>query len=282
MKQRSIASPCTIEGIGLHSGKACRITLSPAAEGSGIQFALTSEKPYRLSPEILSHSKLCSGVALGKHTLYTIEHLLAAIYGLGIDNLLINSSSTEIPILDGSAKMWVAALMNAKVIEQDVPKTIYTVKNEIELVQGKSRLLVKPASSLIVTASIDFNHPLIGKQQTTYRHSTTNFNRLCSARTFGFIKDQKNLHEAGYALGATTDNCLIFTQDGLYNHQSLQQPIEPLNHKILDFLGDLAVFNVNLIAQFDLIRPNHSLTQRLLKTLAQDKHWLTLDENSIY
>jgi len=279
--QQTISRSIPVEGRGLHHGKSCKVTLHPAAPNTGIQLGLIDQEYYKINPILLAHSHLCSGIAIGKQLIYTVEHLLAAIFGLDIDNIYIQVDSEELPILDGSAKEWVD-MLKGSIEQQNQPKEYWTVSRTIHLEHQKSALTVTPFNDLVIDASIDFSHPLIGKQQHRYHHTKQNFSKLSHARTFGFLKDHQYLKKAGYAQGASPKNCIILTDSGLYTNQQLRDPKEFIFHKIIDFLGDLAVLNLPFVGNFTLQRPSHSLTQCFVKLLVEDKELLTKSKNRIY
>ena len=279
--QRSISNSFTVEGIGLHKGKTCQVSLHPAPVNTGIQLSFHGEERHMLSPALLCHHQLCTGLRLGSKIIYTTEHLLATLFGLHIDNVFIQVNSNEIPILDGSALEWVK-MIQPSICQQPSSIENHTVSRPVTLRNGQSTLQVRPSSVLQISASIDFSHPLIGQQCDHYHHNQDNFLHLSQARTFGFLNDHQKLLDSGYALGASQNNCIILTSTGLLDKQQLRFPQEMLHHKILDFLGDLAVLNLPFTGNFILHRPSHSLNQHFVKLLIDDKELLTNSKNSIY
>ena len=238
---------------------------------SGIVFSTPNVRPIRLQPELLCCDTLCTGIQVGPLKIITLEHLLAAIIGVGVDNIHIQVNGEEIPILDGSAKPWLCAFQQAGIIDQSAPKIFSSVPRSLSLNEGSATVTMHPCDHLEVEASIDFPHPEIGRMSYRYIHSEAAFLSISSARTFGFIEDRERLQTAGYALGASEENCLLFTQTGIYPSQELRHPKEPVLHKILDFLGDIAVLNKVLRGHFILHRSSHALNQRIVKLLSFPK-----------
>ena len=271
MKQRSLASSFSISGLGLHRGTRSIVTGHPLPVDSGIVFSTPTTDPIALHPNLLCHDTLCTGLQIDHLRLLTVEHLLAAVVGAGLDNIHLQVTGEEIPILDGSANPWLEAFHQAGIVEQPAPRRFLSIPTTFSLRDGKSTVTVHPCDSLKVEVSIDFPHPKIGKMSCLYSHSTEAFLSISSARTFGFVEDRHHLHAAGYALGASEENCLLFTKTDIYPSQQLRDPKEPLLHKVLDFLGDLAVINQAPCGHFILHRPNHSLNQRVVKLLAFPK-----------
>ena len=271
MNQRSLSSSFSLSGIGLHRGTQSIVECHPLPVNSGIVFSTPNTQPIRLQPDLLCHGALCTGIQLGLQKILTLEHLLAAVMGAGLDNLHIRVDGEEIPILDGSAAPWFRAFQKAGIVEQSAPKFFFSVPRTLSLQEGSSTVTMHPCDHLKIEFSIDFPHPKIGRMSYLYLHSPTTFSTISSARTFGFIEDRERLHAAGYALGASTENCLLFTKTDIYPSQHLRHPKEPVLHKILDFMGDLAVLNQALYGHFILHRSNHALNQRIVKLLSFPK-----------
>jgi UDP-3-O-[3-hydroxymyristoyl] N-acetylglucosamine deacetylase len=280
--QQTIAKPVKISGTGLHTANPCDVYLCPAKDNTGIQFSFQEQKPVKITPLLISHSQLCTAININGSDIYTTEHLLAAITGLGIDNIIIKTNGTEIPILDGSAIEWIKAIQSVGIKEQHSFKAYRYLTKEIEIKDRESTLIAQPDSSLQITVTLDFPHPLISKEPITFIHSREQSSMIWRARTFGFFSDRDALQKQGYAKGATTENCLIFTINSLYKNQKMRFPEEPVYHKILDFLGDLTILNSPLIGRFTLHRPSHRLTHKFVRLLMKNKELLTTDENSIY
>ncbi len=274
MFQRTIAEKVSCTGIGLHSGAPVQLTLEPARANSGIVFERTDggvpiDVPAR--PESVSATLNATTLGLGSARVGTVEHLLAALYGLGIDNVRVQVQGPEIPVMDGSAASFVYLIRQAGVYEQDAPRRVLRVAEPIEVHDGPKRIRVEPARSLRVTYRVDFSHPTIGRQSVEgLELGDGGFeNELCRARTFGFLHEVEALWRAGLARGGSLENTIVLDEDGVMNPEGLRWNDEFVRHKILDLVGDLALLGMPVEGHLIVERGGHALHQRMVSELAR-------------
>lgn len=261
MKQKTLRQGFSLAGVGIHSGTQTKITISPAPIDAGLVFQLAGQK-IPLSIKNVSGSKLATSLG----PIIQVEHLLAAISGLGINNLLVACSAAEIPILDGSSLPFVAALEKAGLIEQNKLVPIATLAETITIKEEDKLLVAEPADKLTIEFSVDY--PVIGQQAFFFDGTIAAFKKdLAPARTFGYEKDLKELHNSGLAKGASLENALGINDQGYMNPPRFLN--EPVRHKILDLIGDLALLgrplNARIKANKSSHRLNHELVRRILK-----------------
>lgn len=287
VKQRTLKNAIRATGVGLHTGDKVYLTLHPAEPNSGIKFrrtdldesVLIDATPENVGDTTLSTTLIQDGVKIS-----TVEHLLSAIAGLGIDNAIIDVSSAEVPIMDGSAGPFVFLLQSAGVKEQDVFKKYIRIKKEVRVDDGDKWASFSPFNGFKVTFTIDFEHPAFEEhlKTATMDFSTTSFVREVSrARTFGFMKDIEFLRENNLALGGSLDNAIVVDDDEILNEDGLRFADEFVKHKILDAIGDLYLLGHTLIGEFRGYKSGHGLNNKLLrKLLAEQDAWemVTFDE----
>lgn len=274
MRQRTLAETISCSGIGLHSGKAAEVTLRPAPAGTGIVFARSDlahavEIPVR--PESVTRTELSTQIGCGDATVDTVEHLLAAIYGLGIDNARVDVDGTEIPGMDGSAAPFVFLIRAAGVYEQAEARSVYRLRRPIEIRDGNRVIRAEASRSLKVSYRVDYDHPAIGRQLIRAMPiQADRFERdVARARTFGFFRDVEALRAAGRALGASLDNTVVLDDCGVMNSEGLRCDDEFVRHKILDLIGDLALLGTPIQAHIKVERGGHALHQALVSELAK-------------
>ena len=273
MHQRTIAEKVSCTGVGLHTGKPVQLTLHPARAGSGIVFVRTDlAHPIEIpaTPAALSRTHLATTLGCGDATIDTVEHVLAAVHGLGIDNVRIEVDGPEIPGMDGSAASFVFLLRAAGVFEQAARRRVLRVRRPIEIRDGDRWIRAEPARELRISYAIDFDHPLIGRQK--LRDLVVDEDRfereLSRARTFGFAEQVAALWRAGRGRGASLDNTVVLGGDRVLNRGGLRFPDEFVRHKALDLVGDLALLGARLHAHVRVERGGHALLQRLVLALA--------------
>jgi UDP-3-O-[3-hydroxymyristoyl] N-acetylglucosamine deacetylase len=268
--QKTLAQPLNFSGIGLHSGRRVEVTLYPAAANQGLRFVRT-DLPGR--PQIRAHySRVVDttrATSLGDNgtTLATVEHLLAALGGLGVDNALIEVQGPELPIMDGSAAPF-ARLINAAGLKALTwPRPYLMVRETVELRQGEQWMRVRPGVPRI-TYTIDFDHPLIRRQQYSVPLRPESFqSEIAAARTFGFLKEVQYLQERGLALGGSLDNAVVLDEREVLNPGGLRFPEECVRHKILDAVGDLALLGLPLLGHLEVGRGSHELHHSFMQLL---------------
>ena len=273
LRQRTIAEKISCTGVGLHTGKPVQLTLHPARAGTGIVFVradLAHPVEIPAAPTSLARTHLATTLGRGDVHVDTVEHLLAAFYGLGIDNARVEIEGPEIPGMDGSAAPFAFLIRSAGRYAQSAPRRPIRVRRPFEIRDGDRWIRVEPCRGLRVSYEIDFEHPLIGRQLVRdYAISEEGFEReIAPARTFGFVAEVQALWRAGRARGASLDNTLVLDSSRVLNRSGLRFADEFVRHKVLDLLGDLALLGARLEGHVRVRRGGHALHQRLVAELA--------------
>jgi UDP-3-O-[3-hydroxymyristoyl] N-acetylglucosamine deacetylase len=272
LNQRTLKNSIRATGVGLHTGKKVLMTLRPAKVDTGIVFRRTDVD----GPEIKAHAENVGDTMMGT-TLHsgdikisTVEHLLSALAGLGIDNALVEVSAGEVPIMDGSASPFVFLLQSAGIEEQKAPKRFIRILESLKVEDGDKWARFDPYNGFKVNFEIEFNHPTFKKhsQTATMDFSTTSFLREVSrARTFGFMRDLESLRARNLALGGNMDNAIVLDDYRVLNEDGLRYEDEFVKHKILDAIGDLYLLGHSLIGEFSGYKSGHALNNKLLRAL---------------
>ncbi|MFA5684904.1 MAG: UDP-3-O-acyl-N-acetylglucosamine deacetylase [Lysobacteraceae bacterium] len=287
IKQRTLKNAIRATGIGLHSGDKVYMTLRPAAVDTGIVFRRVDlEQPVELRAcaEGVGDTSLSTTLIENGVRVSTIEHLLSAMAGLGIDNAYVDLSAAEVPIMDGSAGPFVFLIQSAGIEEQNAAKRFIRIKKPVIVRDGDKWARFEPFDGFKVGFSIDFDHPIFSKATSSAEidFSTTSFVKEVSrARTFGFMKDIEFLRERNLALGGSMDNAIVLDDYRVLNEDGLRYEDEFVKHKILDAIGDLYLLGHSLIGAFYGHKSGHQLNNRLLRTLrAQQDAWeeVTFDQ----
>ena len=270
MSRRTIERPITLEGVGLHLGVPVRLTFHPAASGHGIVFRRCDLEGAPAIPARVEHALLTQRrTQLGEDpvSVHTVEHVLAAVAGADIHDLLIDLDGPEPPIMDGSAAPFLEALREAGSRDQGGAVRILSLKGPVRLTDGESSYEAWPSATLDLDVSIDFPHPLIGRQQARYCITATSFAaELAGARTFGFVREVEQLRAAGLIKGASTANAVVLDEKGVVD-TTLRWPDEFLRHKALDVVGDLALAGARVCARIIARKPSHRGTVQLLRAM---------------
>ena len=275
LKQRTLRNSIKASGIGLHSGEQVNIELMPSEPDTGIRFLRTDLQEDLEIPATareVGFTTLSTTLGSGTNQISTIEHLLSAIAGLGIDNCLIKVDGPEMPIMDGSAGPFVFLLQAAGIAEQDVRKKFIKVLKEVKVTRDDPYAYIKPFDGFKVSFSIEFNHPVQNRYpaESTIDFSSTSFVReVCRARTFGFNKDIESLRRQNLALGANMTNAINIGEDEILNEEGLRFDDEFVKHKILDAIGDLYLLGHNLIGEFVGYKSGHALNNELLRKISE-------------
>jgi UDP-3-O-[3-hydroxymyristoyl] N-acetylglucosamine deacetylase/3-hydroxyacyl-[acyl-carrier-protein] dehydratase len=269
--QRTIERGAELEGVGLHTGQAARVRFLPAAPGAGLRFRRADLPGAPEIPADLEHVAATdreTKLAAGDAEAHTVEHVLAAVHSLRLDNLIIELSGPEVPIMDGSFLPFLEALMEAEPVEQDAPARVLEIAAPCEASTGKgARYVAVPADDFRVSATIEFDHPVVGRQHGSFDIATGAFaSDIAPARTFGFMKEAEELRARGLALGATLDNAIVLNEDGLAGGE-LRFRDEFVRHKIGDVVGDLALLGRRIRAHIVSERPSHAGNVQLAKAL---------------
>ncbi len=273
IRQRTLKNVIRATGVGLHSGKKVYMTLRPAPVDTGIVFVRTDLEPEVKIParaDNVADTTLCTALSAGGAKVATVEHLMSALAGLGIDNAYIDLSAPEVPIMDGSAGPFVFLIQSAGISEQSAPKKFIRVRREVRVSDGDKEASFRPHQGFKVIFSIDFDHPVFEDQtQTaTVDFSTTSFVKEVSrARTFGFMRDLEYLRSHNLALGGSLDNAIVVDDYRIVNEGGLRYDDEFVKHKVLDAIGDLYQLGHSLIGEFRGVKSGHALNNQLCRAL---------------
>ena len=277
-RQRTIRDEVSCTGIGLHSGHPVNLTIKPAPADTGINFIrkdVSSQPSIKATFENVVDTKLSTTLGSNGLRVSTVEHLMAAFFGLGIDNARVEVDGPEVPIMDGSAAPFVFLLRSAGIREQKSPKRFVVIKRPLEIREGGRSVRINPSKELKISFAIDFNHPLLRDQSFDLKFSGKDFvKEISRARTFGFLRDIQTLRENGLALGGSLDNAIVIDDFRILNEDGLRYKDEFVRHKILDFIGDLAILGCPVIGHFVVKKSGHALNHLLLKKLIHsEKTW---------
>jgi UDP-3-O-[3-hydroxymyristoyl] N-acetylglucosamine deacetylase len=261
--QRTLRRPVSCSGIGLHSGNKVTLSLKPAPIDYGIRFQRSDLGGLEI-PATVTHLggiRLATGLTREAVSVETVEHLLAALTALGIDNVIVELNTPEVPIMDGSAAPFVYLILNeAGVKTLPAPKKFLKVLRPISLSQGDKRIALYPSDHFKVTYSINFDHPLIRHQSRTMKITDETFvEEIAPARTFGFLKEVEMLRQKGLALGGSLDNAIVLGETGVLNSNALRFEDEFVRHKILDVIGDLSLVGYPVLGHLVAHRGGHAL-----------------------
>jgi UDP-3-O-[3-hydroxymyristoyl] N-acetylglucosamine deacetylase len=273
VRQRTLAETISCTGIGLHSGEISEVTMRPAPAGSGIVFVrsdLAHSLEIPVQPDSVTRTELSTQIGRGDVTVDTVEHLLAALYGLGIDNARVEVDGVEVPGMDGSAAPFVFLIRAAGVYEQAEAREVYRLRRPIEIRDGNRWIRAEASRSLKVSYRVDYEHPAIGRQVIrALPIEAKAFERdVARARTFGFFRDVESLRAAGRARGASLDNTVVLDDYSVMNSEGLRCQDEFVRHKILDLVGDLALLGISVQAHIKVERGGHALHHALVAELA--------------
>jgi len=278
IRQRTLKNVIRATGVGIHTGQKVYLTLRPAAVNTGIVFRRIDLDPVveiSASPDNVGDTSLSTTLAKGDVRIATVEHLLSALAGLGIDNAYIDLSASEVPIMDGSAGPFVFLIQSAGIEEQSTAKKFIRIKKPIEVREGDKIARFEPHDGFKVRFSIDFDHPVfrVHSRESEIDFSTTSFVKEVSrARTFGFMRDIEALRERNLALGGSMDNAIVLDDYRILNEDGLRYEDEFVKHKILDAIGDLYLLGHSLVGSFYGHKSGHALNNDLLR------HMLTRPE----
>ncbi len=277
IRQRTLKNVIRATGLGLHTGEKVYLTLRPAAPDTGIVFRRVDlDEPVEIPArcENVGDTRLCTTMAKGDVRISTVEHLLSALAGLGIDNAYIDLSAPEVPIMDGSAGPFVFLVQSAGIEEQSAPKRFIRIKKPILVEDGDKWVRFDPFDGFKVSVTIDFDHPVFQshRQTASLDFSTTSFVKEVSrARTFGLLREVEQLRERNLALGGSLDNAIVVDDYRILNEDGLRYEDEFVKHKVLDAIGDLYLLGHSLIGAFSGFKSGHALNNRLLRTLMENE-----------
>ncbi|TGD74060.1 UDP-3-O-acyl-N-acetylglucosamine deacetylase [Mangrovimicrobium sediminis] len=280
IRQRTLASTISASGVGLHTGSEVSLTLAPAPVDTGIVFCRTDLDPQREFParaENVGDTMLSTSLCAGGERVSTVEHLMAAFAGLGIDNARVEVSAPEVPIMDGSAGPFVGLIQAAGIAEQDALKKFMRIKRKVTVEDGDSVASFLPFDGFKVAFTIDFDHPVFRDRSAhaDVDFATSSFAREVSrARTFGFMHEIEYLRSRGLARGGSVDNAIVLDEYRILNRDGLRYDDEFVRHKVLDAIGDLHLLGYNLIGEYRAYKSGHALNNTAARALlAQPDTW---------
>ncbi len=272
-QEQTIRTAVEARGVGLHSGAPVRLRILPASAGSGVVFRRIDLDGFQVEAVSRNVARVSYATSLMKKgvLISTTEHLLSALIGCGIDNAIVELDNLELPILDGSARPFVEAIRKAGVRKQRRPRTYLRIRRELELREGDKFIAVYPAETYSVAYTIDFSHPLIGRE--TFRVDLSDGNyleQIAPARTFGFLHEADAMREQGLIRGASPENAVVLTRVGVMN-PPLRFGDEFVRHKVLDLIGDLALFGKQILGSVVADRAGHAMHTALVSRVLKDR-----------
>jgi UDP-3-O-[3-hydroxymyristoyl] N-acetylglucosamine deacetylase len=276
LKQRTLKKVISATGVGLHNGEKVEMTLRPAAPDTGIVFRradLPGSPEIKVAPDMVCDTRLCSALEHGGARVATVEHLMSALAGLGIDNIIIDLTASEVPIMDGSAGPFVFLLQQAGITEQPAAKKFIRIKKTVEVQDGDKWVKFDPYFGFKIDFTIDFNHPVFehsGQRVLIDFADNSYIKEISRARTFGFMHEVEYLRSNGLARGGSLDNAIVLDEYRVLNNDGLRYDDEFAKHKVLDAIGDLYVLGHPLIGAFTAYKSGHAMNNQLLRNLLAD------------
>lgn len=285
--QQTLAAAVTCSGVGLHSGQSATITLRPAPPDTGVVFVSQHRDGETYLSASIQHrvpTELCTAISGNGLQVQTIEHLLSALCGLHVDNVFVDVTATEVPVMDGSAAPFVRLIQATGIVEQDRKQPFVKIMAPIEVVDGARRVRIEPSSTPRITYSIHYDHPLIKTQTYVHDCSVNAFeNEIAEARTFGFLHEVQALWARGLGKGGTLENTVVLSQDSIVNESGLRFADEFVRHKVLDLIGDFSLLGMSFIGHIVAERSGHALHTRLVQQiLQQPEKWVLLNTESAF
>ncbi len=285
VQQRTLAKALHFKGIGVHSGKPVNLTIKPAPPNSGINFRrvdLPTAPMVRAIFKRVVDTSLATVIGEGGCIVSTIEHLMACLSGLSIDNAICELDDYEAPIMDGSAGQFTRAIQSTGIVRQDAPRMYFIIKEPIQLVEGDKAVYLYPARERRISCTIQFEHPAIAEQSMDFILSETNFvKEICDARTFGFLHEVEYMQFFGLAKGGSLNNSVVIDENGVINEGGLRHPDEFVRHKILDAIGDFALLGMPILGHLVLHKSGHNFNHQFLTTFFDNKSaWKTASLDS--
>ena len=287
IRQRTLKTQVKTTGVGLHSGIKVEMTLRPAAAGTGILFRRVDLDPpvdIPVDPYKVTDTRLCSALTVDNVKVATVEHLMSALAGMGIDNIVIDLTGPEVPILDGSAAPFVFLLQSAGIEELNAPKQFIRILEPIEVKEGDKWVRFSPYDGFRIDFTIDFDHPVFEQSSQVVGvdfDKTSYIREVARARTFGFMHEVEMLRNANLALGGSLDNAIVMDEYRVLNADGLRYEDEFVKHKVLDAIGDFYMIGKPIIGRLEAHKSGHALNNQLLRALMEKQSaWeLTTFEN---
>jgi UDP-3-O-[3-hydroxymyristoyl] N-acetylglucosamine deacetylase len=280
--QHTLATAVSCTGVGLHSGKPVTLTFRPAPTDTGVVFVNRNGHAgasLAASVEHLVPTELCTAISGNGFQVKTIEHVLAALAGLNIDNVYVDVDAGEAPVMDGSSAPFVRLIQSAGVVAQNRRRTFLKVTRPLEVIDGSRRIRIEPSSTSRITYTIHYDHPMIQTQTYAYEHSSHAFkSEIAEARTFGFLEEVEALWARGLGRGGNLDNTVVLSHDGILNESGLRFVDEFVRHKVLDLIGDFSLLGLPFIGHLIADRSGHALHTRLVKQILDHPEcWVLLN-----
>ncbi|WP_045728543.1 MULTISPECIES: UDP-3-O-acyl-N-acetylglucosamine deacetylase [unclassified Xanthomonas] len=288
-QQRTLKNTIRATGVGLHSGDKVYMTLRPAPVDHGIVFRRVDLDPVVEVPadaELVTETTLCTGLSRGQAKIQTVEHLMSALAGLGVDNAMVELSSAELPIMDGSSGPFVFLLQSAGIVEQAKPKRFIRIKREVEVRDGDKVARFAPYDGYRLGFTIQFDHPMIPAKQSRQEieFSTMAYiKEISRARTFGFMRDLEYMRERNLGLGGSMDNAIVLDEFRVLNDDGLRYADEFVRHKILDAIGDLYLAGGPILGAYEGYKSGHALNNKLVRALLAEQaawEWVSFESPS--
>jgi len=273
-KQTTIGSDFSVSGTGLHYNFPVNVKVKPAPAYTSYVFRRADLNDFEIpaSPERVTHVSYATTLMKSGVMIATVEHLLSALMGCGVDNAIIEVDSVEAPILDGSSAPWVDLIEQVGIVELQAPRAYLRVLKRVEASEKDRVMSIEPADEFRITCLIDFNHPMIGEQRREIIIRPGDYSKeIAPARTFGFVEEIETLRQNGLARGGSLENAIALTRDGILNQEPLRFDDEFVRHKILDIIGDLALAGMPVLGHVRASRSGHGLHTMLLSTLLRDR-----------
>ena len=283
LNQKTINDPVKFTGIGLHSGKIVNVTINPSKPNTGIVFKRVDlENNNLIFPSFANVTNTSLNTTISNDfgvRVSTIEHLMGALFGLGIDNALIEIDNEEVPILDGSAKEFIEKLINSGLKQSEVPIKIIKIKKKITFNEGERSISIEPSKlSLDINFELKYDNPVIGNQKNKVNVYEDDLNDIFNSRTFCLYEDIEKIKKNGLAKGGSLDNAVVVKGSEILNKEKLRNSKEFVNHKILDCIGDLYTSGYRIVASINCSQGGHYLTNQLLKRVFQNKENFSIIE----
>jgi UDP-3-O-[3-hydroxymyristoyl] N-acetylglucosamine deacetylase len=273
--QKTLSKKIIFKGIGLHSGRSSTVSLLPAEEDQGIVFKridLNKNNLVKANFANVSSARLCTTLKNNYDVkVSTVEHLLAALYITGIDNVLIEINNEEVPIMDGSSKDFIKAIKKVDLIDQTKKRKYLKIFNKIELIDGKRKISIEPNTSLEVNFQLNYENKIIGSQKNIINFQKDNLNEVISSRTFCLFEDIEKIKKLGLAKGGSLDNAVVVAKDKVLNENGLRNDKEFVNHKILDLAGDFLLSGHRILGKVVCYHGGHELTNLFLRKIFATK-----------
>ena len=281
--QKTLKRKINFSGVGIHSGRAVSMSIEPAEAGTGIIFERTDLEKNNVIKAVIDNvvdSRLCTKIINSSGIyVYTIEHLMAALSALGIDNAIVKINTSELPALDGSSNEYVKKIINSGIKTLNKSKKIFKILKEVKVKSGERFISISPSNSLSINISINYPETIIGHSQYFYTHNQDNFiNDLSKARTYTLHEDIEKMRTAGLAIGGNLNNAIVVDKYKILNPEGLRLEKEFVKHKTLDCIGDFYLLGMQLVGNIECFAPGHSLNHQLIREILKNKENFRIEE----